>query len=164
MKANLELYGMLSEAGLSGNAYDQLISWLLVEENFAALQTAVQSKTLYKADTVRDKISRALALDGCPTRVHGKSLVAGAKPVTFKLSSGTGDDVEYSACVLATSWRTTCCPCGGQPAPKQPAHGAHFFGRGQHRRQFLQGCNSPAGVDYNKWLQAHWDACTPSGD
>ena len=167
MKANLELYGMLSEAGLSGNAYDRLISWLLVEENFAALQTAVQSKTLYKADTVRGKINRALELDGCPAHVHGKGLVAGAKPATFFLKSGTGDEaatVEYSACVLDTGYQLAhhlLHPAAASPPLNSPPTGHIFSGAGSAVDNF---CNSPAGEEYNKWLQAHWAARTPSGD
>ena len=164
MKANLELYGMLSQAGLSGNAYDRLISWLLVEDNFAALQTAVQNKTLYKADTVRGKINRALELDGCPAHVHGKGLVAGAKPATFFLKSSTGEEVEYSACVLDTGYQLEhhlLQPAAASPPLNGPPTGHIFSCAGSAVDNF---CNSPAGEEYNKWLQAHWAARTPSGD
>ena len=42
MGANLALYSMLSQAGLSGNAYDKLVKWLLDEGNFATLSDAVK--------------------------------------------------------------------------------------------------------------------------
>jgi hypothetical protein len=56
---NFSLYGLLSKTGLSGNAYDLLIDWLKVEGNLASLTDAVNTKKLYKADSVRHALPAA---------------------------------------------------------------------------------------------------------
>ena len=102
---NFSLYGLLSKAGLSGNAYDLLIDWLKDKENLASLTDAVNTKKLYKADAVRRALSRCLVLNGCEAYQHGKSVIAGVRDVTFTLNTGRDDADTYSACLLDVSYQ-----------------------------------------------------------
>lgn len=172
---NFSLYGLLSKAGLSGNAYDLLIDWLKDEENLASLTDAVNTKKLYKADAVRRTLSRCLVLDGCEAYQHGKSVIAGVQDVTFTLNTGGDDADTYSACLLDVSYqlehhllhppanspplidpRPNCQPASksshAAPALRRGARGQGEPGR---RRVKREGRN---GVQKLRRAEAHLDA------
>jgi hypothetical protein len=72
MGVNFALYGILSDAGLSGNAYDKLVTWLKDEKNVDRLFDAVKHRKLYFSDAVRGIISSCLVNDGCSEYQHGQ--------------------------------------------------------------------------------------------
>jgi hypothetical protein len=163
MGANLALYSMLSQAGLSGNAYDKLVKWLLDEGNFATLSDAVKLNRLYTAETVRQKIQRCLQLDGCPAFPHGKGSVVGLKSFTLTLGGASGTEVAYSACKVDVSYQLkyflTNPNATGTPLIDPPT-GHVFSGAGGPVDNF---CNSPLGIKYNAWLQRLWERREPDG-
>ena len=157
MGVNFALYGILSDAGLSGNAYDKLITWLKDEKNVDRLSDAVKHRKLYFSDAVRGIISSCLVNDGCSEYQHGQNTVAGVKHVEFTLKGVAGvSDTVLSACTLDVNYQLTkhlLYPAANSPPLIDPPTGHVFCSPGSGVDNFA---NSPAGVEYNGYLQRLW--------
>jgi hypothetical protein len=137
-----------------------LIDWLKEPSNFTQLTDAVMNGKLNKADAVRAAISKCLRLDGCFEALHGKGLVAGVQHHTFTLETGVGGSAEdYSACVLDVTYQLRNLlihPIAGAPPLINPSTAHVFCGAappGPHVDNFA---NSPAGKEYEAYLQKMW--------
>lgn len=156
MAVNFDLYGLLSDAGLSGNAYDKLIKWLKDENNMDRLSDAVKTRKLYFSDAVRGIISTCLVNDGCSEYPHGKGTVAGLKHVEFTLQGAAGASEKYSACIADVTYQLTnhlLHPAVNSPPLISPPTGHVFCGPGSDVDNFA---NSPAGKEYDDYLQRLW--------
>lgn len=143
--ASVELYGVLTEQGVSGNGYEAVVQHLYANHSF--LQTAVETGTLLRTATaVRGKIEKALNLQGMqpPSKEFLLLKGAGSEPDTL---------ASLSRCdVMAQLREHLLTPELPSPPLQDPAF-VHLFSTNDNIDNMA---NSKAGLEFNASLQAAW--------
>ena len=150
--ASIELYGVLSDQGVSGNGYEKIVAHLY--KNSSGIVDALETGTLFRtADAVRGKIHKGLELQGVPSATKESLRLQGAGRDADTLASLSRSDV------LAQLREHLLQP----DLPSPPLSGPPFVHLFSNNKSTDNMANSRAGLEFNASLQRSWKEMGAAG-